>query len=189
MRSKKSRNPLVIGIVGWAGSGKDTVAAYIKHKYNAEEFRFSYLMVKTLEVFGIEVSRENLAWLTNVLKKKFGGNILTKAMKRTIEEMAKKPIVVINGLRLPPDYPFFRSFKRNVLVFLDPPARVRWQRVCKRKEKADDCVTFKEFLRLTSGENERHIGEIGRKADFTIVNKGSKAKLHKEIDKIMEQIL
>ena len=187
--SPKNKIPVVIGLIGTAGSGKDTVASYIKHQYQAEEFRFSYLLVKALEIFGIEVSRENLAWLMNILKRKYGQDVLTRAMKKTIDELAQRNVVVINGLRLPPDIVFLRAFKKNVLVFIDVPAKLRWKRVCARKEKTDDQVTFKEFLRQNSGENENHIGILAKKADLVISNDGSKTQLHRQIDQLMEQIL
>lgn len=186
---KKPKQPLIIGLVGTAGSGKDTAASYIKHQYGAEEFRFSYLLVKALEIFGIEVSRENLSWLMNILKRKYGKDVLTKAMKRTIKELAKRPIIVLSGMRLPPDYDFLRSFKRNHLIFIDAPEKVRWQRVRVRGEKTDDDVSFKEFKILTTGENERYIKTIGKKANFTISNGGNLKQLHDEIDRAMNRIL
>ncbi|MFH1182995.1 MAG: AAA family ATPase [Candidatus Moraniibacteriota bacterium] len=189
MPKKKNKQPLFIGLVGTAGSGKDTAASYIKHKYGAEEFRFSYLLVKALEIFGIEVSRENLAWLMNILKRKYGKDVLTKAMTKTIRELAKKPIIVLSGMRLPSDYTFLRSFGRNYLVFLDAPEKIRWQRVRVRGEKTDDNVTFKEFKKLTTGENERYIRSIGKKADFVVSNGSNLRQLHREIDKTMDKIL
>jgi dephospho-CoA kinase len=189
MRKKKSKTPLVIGLVGTAGSGKDTAASYIKHKYGAEEFRFSYLLVKALEIFGIEVSRDNLAWLMNILKRKYGKDVLTKAMKKTIRELAKKPIIVLSGMRLLSDYNFLRSFKINYLIYLDAPERIRWQRVRVRGEKTDDDVTFNEFKKLMAGENEKYVQSIGKKADFSISNGGDLKQLHKEIDKAMRQII
>lgn len=189
MRKKKISAPLVIGLVGTAGSGKDTAASYIKKKYAAKEFRFSYLLVEVLKIFGIEVSRENLAWLMNVLKRKYGKDILTKAMEKTIREKAEDQIMVVNGLRLPPDYLFLRKFERNVLIFLDAPVKIRWQRVCKRKEKSDDNVSFAEFKKLVSQENEKHIAELGKKADLVIINDGGLAKFQRNIDKIMSEIL
>lgn len=191
-KSKGSKNkniPIVIGLVGTAGSGKDTAASYIKHKYKAEEFRFSYLLVKALEIFNIEVSRENLAWLMNVMKRKYGNDFLTKAMKNTIENLSKNKLIVVNGMRLPSDYDFLRSFKRNKLIFLDAPEKIRWQRVCVRKEKSDDNVTFKEFKKLISGENEKHITKIGEKADFTVINDQGIAKFHQDIDDIIKKIM
>jgi len=189
MQSKKFNTPVVIGLIGTPGSGKDTVASYVKHHYRAEEFRFSYLLVKTLEIFGIEVSRENMAWLTNILKRKYGQDVLTRAMKKTIDELSHAKVVVINGLRLPPDIIFLRSFSNSILVFIDAPARLRWKRVRGRHEKTDDQATFKEFLKQTSGENEHHILSLSKNADFTLDNDGSKIKLHHQIDQLMEKIL
>lgn len=189
MQRKKKMQPLFIGLVGTAGSGKDTAASYIKHKYDAEEFRFSYLLVKALEIFGIEVSRENLAWLMNILKRKYGKDVLTKAMKKTIREQSKRPIVVLSGMRLPPDYDFLRSFKRNRLIFLDAPEKIRWQRVRVRGEKTDDDVSFNEFKRLMAGENEKYVRSIGKKADYKIINGGNLRKLHQEIDRVMGRIM
>jgi len=188
MARKNKKNPLVVGLVGTAGSGKDTAASYIKRKYKAEEFRFSYLLVKALEIFNIEVSRDNLAWLMNILKKKYGKDVLTKAMKKTIRETSRRPVIVMNGLRLPPDYELLRSFRRNILVFLDAPPEVRWQRVCKRKEKSDDNVSFEEFKKLISGENERYIAKIGKKADYIIINDAGIHKFRRQIDKVMQTI-
>lgn len=189
MSKRKTGAPLVIGLIGTPGSGKDTVASYIKHHYQAEEFRFSYLLVKALEIFGIDVSRENLAWLMNILKRKYGQDILTRAMKKTIDELAHSKVVVINGLRLPPDIVFLRSFRHSRLIFIDAPARLRWKRVRARHEKTDDQVTFKDFLKLTSGENEHHITNLAKKADFIIKNDESKARLHHQIDQLMGKIL
>lgn len=186
---KKTKPPLVIGLIGTAGSGKDTAASYIKHKYKAEEFRYSYLLVKALQIFGIEVSRDNLAWLMNILKRKYGKDILTKAMKKTIRELARKKVIVISGLRLPSDYTFLRSFKRNYLVFLDAPEKIRWQRVRVRGEKSDDNVAFAAFKKLMTGENERYITELGKRADFVLTNSGNLREFHREIDKIMEGLL
>lgn len=189
MGRRKSHPPLVVGLAGTAGSGKDTAASYIKHHYQAEEFRYSYLLVKALEIFGIEISRDNLAWLMNILKRKYGQDVLTKAMGKTVRELAQKKIIVISGMRLPSDYKFLRSFKRNFLVFLDAPEKIRWRRVRTRREKSDDDVTFAQFKKLMAGENERYIAGLGKKADFVIINGGNLPEFHQELDKVMKKIL
>jgi len=72
---------------------------------------------------------------------------------------------------------------------LDAPERIRWQRVRVRGEKTDDNVTFREFKKLMAGENERYVRVIGKKAEFSIINGGNLRQLHREIDKVMKQIL
>lgn len=187
--SQKNKKILVVGLIGAGGSGKDTVASYLKKKYQAEEFRFSFILVKALKLLCLRVSRKNLVWLMNTLKEKFGEDILTKAMQKAIEEMSKSQIVVINGLRLPPDYNWVRSFKNNSIIFLKAPARIRWQRVCERKEKEDDNVSFEEFQKLNKLSTEKHIQSLGKKADFTVINDGDLNDLYSKTDKIIEQLL
>ncbi|MBM3256462.1 MAG: hypothetical protein FJZ04_03290 [Candidatus Moranbacteria bacterium] len=185
---KDVKPPLIIGLVGEAGSGKDTVASYIKKKYQAEEFRFSYMLVNALKILDIPISRANLAWFMNILKRKFGSDVLTKAMKKTMRELARKPIIVINGIRLPSDYDFIRKQRRNKIIYVTAPARLRWQRVLKRGEKKDDEVSFREFLKLNAGENERYIRCFGRKADYKIENLGGLPELKDKIDETIKKI-
>jgi len=187
--SGKNKKILIIGLIGAGGSGKDTVASYLKKKYKAEEFRFSFILVEALKLLCIEVSRKNLVWLMNTLKEKFGGDVLTKAMRRAIEDLSKSQVVVINGLRLPPDYDWVRSFEKNTIIFLKAPARVRWQRVCKREEKEDDNVPFEEFQKLNKLSTEKHIQSMGKKADFTIINDGNLEDLYSKTDEIIKKLL
>jgi len=189
MSNKSKIPPIVIGLVGAGGSGKDTVASYLKRKYGAEEFRFSYLLDKALKIFHIEPSRENFIWLMLTLKEKFGEDVLTKAMAKTIIELSKSSMVIINGLRLPPDYDWIRSFKKNSLVYLVAPLETRWKRVRKRKEKTDDGVSLAKFKELNETLTEKHIEDLGKKADYLIVNEGELKDLYQSIDKVVEKIL
>jgi len=185
---KNTKAPLIIGLVGEAGSGKDTAASYIKRRYRAEEFRFSYMLVNALKTLGIPISRANLAWLMNLLKRKFGADTLTKAMEKTMCELAKKPVIVINGIRLPSDLEFIRRQEKNTIIYITAPAKLRWRRVYNRGEKQDDKVSYKKFLRLNAGENERHIRSFGRQADHTIENVGNLGELQDKIDEIIKEI-
>ncbi len=180
---------LVVGLIGAGGSGKDTVASHLKKKYKAEEFRFSFILVKALKLLCIKVSRKNLVWLMNTLKEKFGEDILTKAMQKAIEELSTSNMVVINGLRLPPDYIWVRGFENNAIIYLKAPAKMRWQRVCKRLEKEDDNVPFKEFQKLNSLSTEKHIKTLGKKADYIIVNDGNLEDLYNKTDEIISKLL
>ena len=178
----------MIGLSGNPGSGKDTAASYIKKKYGAEEFRFSYMLFNVLKILGIPVSRENLDWLVNTFKRKFGNDSLTRAIKKTIEERSRKKIVVINGIRLPSDYELVRSFKKNVLIYLKVNERVRWQRVRQRNEKADDNVSFAKFKKMHLAENEKYVCEIGKKADYVVDNNGTFVDFRRKIDEVMKKI-
>jgi len=182
------KKPLVIGIVGTAGSGKSTAAKYITEKYDAQEFSFSSLLVEALKNFRSEITRKDLIWLMVTMKEKFGDDILTRVMKNKIKE-AKSPVVVVSGLRLPSDYDFIRGFKKNKLIFITAPLELRWERVSKRGEKSDDNIPLEEFKKFSQEKTEVHIEEIGKKADFTISNDKDLEEFKKDINKVVDKIL
>jgi len=184
----KKKSPLVVGLVGTAGSGKSTAAVYMKKKYKAEEYSFSSILIESLSNLTNIITRKDLIWYMMTMKKKFGENILTKAMERKIKKEAKSKIVVVSGMRLPTDYDFIRSFPRNKIIFITAPIKTRWKRVKTRGEKSDDNVTFKEFKKLSTGKTELFIEKIGKKADYTIENDGGIDKLRKSVDKIVKEI-
>lgn len=100
MESKK----IIIGLVGEAGSGKDTAADYIKEKFGVPSFRFSDPLREALEIFldHDKVSREDIIWISNNIRKKYGNNIISDALRKKIDA-AKAKMVLVNGMRIKED--------------------------------------------------------------------------------------
>lgn len=166
----------IIGIIGENGSGKDTFCNFFqKYLPEAEFLKFSDSLVDVLKIFFKEVSREDMQWLANNLRKRFGGDILTKAIERKIEN-SEKSVFVLNGLRVMDDYLFLQK-KRGKLVYVAADERKRWERLQKRNEKKDDNVNFEEFLEREKDSTEKEIPEIGENAEFFIDNNGDLDKL------------
>jgi len=189
MEKKKGKKPLVIGLVGTLGSGKDTAASYIKKAYGARELRFSFILVNILRLLGIKISRTNLEWLANSLRSKFGEDVLTRAMKKAMKEISEAPVIVINGIRMVPDFNWVKKLPNSKIVCVTAPAKLRWQRVRKRKEKTDDNVSFAEFKKLNNISTEVHIKDFSKSADYVIENVGSLDELHRKIDQMMKKIM
>ncbi len=161
----------IIGIIGENGSGKDTFCGFFqKHLPEAEFLKFSDPLVAVLKIFFKEVSREDMQWLANNLRERFGGDILTKAIERKIEN-SEKSVFVLNGLRVMDDYLFLQK-KGGKLVYVTADERTRWERLQKRNEKKDDNVSFEEFLEREKDSTEKEIPEIGENAEFFIDNNG-----------------
>ena len=177
---------IIIGLVGESGSGKDTVAKYLSEKYGAKLMRFADPIKETLKIYFEQSSREDQQWMYMALKERFGSDVLGRAIRKRVENA--DGIIVINGLRMPDDYDFMRSFENNHILYVTADQKLRWERTAGRGEKADDDVTFEKFQEMERVETEVHIPEIGAKADFKITNEKDLEFLLKSVDEIVAKI-
>ncbi len=180
-------NRVVIGLVGETGSGKDTVARYLKTRYGAHLLRFADPIKETLSLYFERFSKDDQQWLAMLLKERFGKDILGKALRPHID--AAEGLVSINGLRFPEDFDFVKTFSPSFVLYVTAPQKLRWERAHKRGEKSDDQEDFDYFQKLELAPTEVHIPEIGAQADFTIVNDQGLTELLAATDAVMEKIL
>ncbi len=178
---------IVIGLLGESGSGKDTVADYLKEKYGAKLMRFADPLKEVLHIFFDKISREDQQWLALELRARFGNDIFPKALIKKIE--AESGIVVVNGIRFWEDYKFIENFNPGYTIYVTADQHMRWERSSKRGEKSDDDANFQRFQELEQAETEVHIPEIGTKADFVIRNEKDLEFLLKSTDEVMAKIM
>ena len=177
----------IIGLVGETGSGKDTVAKYLRDKYGAVLMRFADPIKDTLSIYFDKLSKEDQQWLFLVFKERFGEDILCRAMEKRIEK-EHSPLVVINGLRMPGDYGFVKNYPGAEVLYITADQKMRWERVTSRGEKTDDDMPFEKFQEMDKQLTEIHIPEIGAKADHTIVNDKDLESLLSGVDEYMKKL-
>ena len=85
---------IIIGLLGETGSGKDTVAKYLKEKYGAKLMRFADPIKDTLSIYFDKLSKEDQAWLYLVFKNRFGDDILSKAMAKRVDDVSGQFVVI-----------------------------------------------------------------------------------------------
>ena len=177
----------MVGLLGESGSGKDTVANYLKEKHGAQLMRFADPIKETLNIYFEKSSREDQQWLYLQFKERFGSDVLGKALRKKVE--ASEGLIVINGLRMPDDYDFVKSFSGSQILYITADQKLRWERTVNRHEKSDDNISFEKFQEQEKVETEIHIPEIGVKADFTIRNEKDLDYLLQSVDEAMEKIM
>ncbi|MDD3607488.1 MAG: AAA family ATPase [Candidatus Moranbacteria bacterium] len=181
------KNRIVIGLIGENGSGKDTVANYLQERYEALTMRFADPLKETLSIYFERFSREDQQWLALEFRKRFGNDILSRALRKKIDD--NEGLIVVNGLRFWEDYHFIKSFTNSYNIYITADQKIRWERSTKRGEKTDDAADFARFQELEKVETEVNIPDIGAKADYRIINEKDLNYLLSETDKVIEEIL
>lgn len=180
----KKRGKIILGLVGEAGSGKDTVADYLERKYGACLYRFADPLREALELYFDKISREDLQWLAMQFKKRFGKNILSRGLRRKIEENGNG-LTVINGIRFFEDADFVKSLPGGYVLYITLDSRSRWERIYNRGEKIDDAISYEKFLEMEKAETEVNVPKIGECADYRVENTGTKEELFAKVDEII----
>jgi dephospho-CoA kinase len=175
---------LIIGLVGEALSGKDTIAAYLAEKYGAVNMRYSNILDDILTILDQPLSRENESELALSLRVLFGNGVLAPALKKRAMNSGA-PIVVLNGIRMQDEIADVKSYGATV-VYVTAPEEIRYQRFLQRREKADDGrQTLAEFRIKQLKATETSVPSVGTQADYHINNIGSLETLHQAVDEII----
>jgi dephospho-CoA kinase len=181
---------MIIGLTGKNAAGKGEVAAYLNAKGFAY-FSLSDELREEAKRAGIEQSRENLIELGNSLREKFGAGYLAKKINAKIKSSGAKNSV-IDSIRNLEEIAELRKNRNFVLVAVDAPIELRFQRAMQRK-RAGEANSLEEFRMLEERENFKNktgqqLNECVKSADEMIVNDGSLEQLHKKVDELLEQI-
>jgi len=179
---------IVIGLVGEMGAGKDTIIEHIKENFkDVVSLKFSTPLNETLKIFFDEIKREDQQWLVNGLRERFGQDILARAIAKKIRSI-DGGIILLNGIRVWDDYDVIKEIEGAHIIYVTANDKIRWERMSKRGEKADDKCTWEEFLKKHKNATEISIAKIGEKADFKIENNGTLKELYEKTDKLIEKL-
>lgn len=174
---------MFIGITGKLGSGKDTVAEKLVAQ-GFEHISLSDILREDLKRQGKPISRENLIKLGATMRQDLGGAILAQ---RAFSK-AKTNKCTFTSIGRTEEVAFFKS-KGVKIVFVDAPAKTRFQRI-KARMRENDPVNFKEFMRVEKIENEgknleRNLNAIKKRADIILLNNSTLNSLNKKIDMLI----
>ncbi|MBI4449627.1 hypothetical protein HY634_01070, partial [Candidatus Uhrbacteria bacterium] len=135
--------------------------------------RFSDILRETLTLWHLANTRANLQNLSKMMDAEFGNGTLAHAMGHRIANIAAD-VVVLDGVRWEADRLLIRSFSNNLLIYITASTRIRYERLCARKENAKEHETsYEQFLEEERATSELAIPAIGADADIRIDNEGT----------------
>jgi len=178
---------MIIGLTGPNASGKGEAALYIKSKgflYHS----LSDILREEAKKRKIEPLRENLIKLGNELRGKFGPSYLAVRIKK---ELLKKEAHIVDSIRNPEEIAELRKLDSFVLIGVDAPVKLRYERGLRRK-RPGDAETLEEFIKKEEKENkEEKNNQQLRKcldmADMIIVNDSTLEEFHRKIYEAIEK--
>jgi len=181
---------LVIGLTGPNAAGKGEVCKYLsKKKFTV--FSLSDILREIAGKKNIVPTRENLVFLGNKLRARYGGGFLAKQLFKKIKNYKK---VVVDSIRTVDEIKEFKKkFKNNFfLIHITAPKKLRFKFLKKRGREGDP-KTYKEFLEIEKREcsnkkTQQQIHLCKKYADFFINNNSSLSCLHKKVDLVLAKI-
>ena len=181
---------MIIGLTGKNAAGKGEAAAHLKKK-GFEYHSLSDVLREEATKRGIEHTRDNLISLGNKLRTEFGANYLAKKINRKMQSSHAEDFVV-DSIRSPYEIEELRKNRDFVLVAIDAPAELRFERLLKRG-RLGDAATLEEFKMQEEKENlnnpsGQQLDKCISMADQKVVNDGQLEHLHQKIDKLIKNV-
>jgi len=179
---------MIVGITGTFASGKDAAAEYLEQK-GYEHISSADMLRQELKKKGLPENRDNLRITANELVKKYGGEYLAeKAYKSALN----RDKLIISAVRRQGEIDFLKSKDRFVLIFIDAPVEVRYQRMKNRSREGKELVTLEDLKQKEkkefSGDNSQRLDYCKRHADYLLDNSSNLRDLQIKIDKILLEI-
>lgn len=180
--------PLLLGLVGMAGSGKTEVKSYIENNFSIPFTRFGDFTEEKLKKEKKEINPENEKTAREELRKKLGMDAYAKLAKNRITELLSLNTVVgIDGLYSWEEYKFLKKeFSFLIVIHVFTEASLRHKRLSDRlvRPLSKNQACSRDIAEI---ENLNKAGPIAI-ADYILDNSFNKKSLFSKIDLLIERL-
>lgn len=185
--------PLIIGVAGTNGSGKDTVMRLLSDKYNLLFVSATDLLTSELERDHLPTDRLHKAERAAAWRRESGlGVIVKKAYEAYQSQTDKYDGLVVGSLRHPAEVEEIHNLGGQVL-WIDADPKLRYERVqANDRGRVEDRVSFEQFM--ADEEREMHpvgdaatlnMAEVKKQSDLIFLNETSVADLATELERVL----
>lgn len=136
---------MIIGLSGTFASGKDTLAHHLVQKHNFLHVSTGDMVRAVAEAKYGNIERPTLVKTANELRETRGPGVLAElAIERYNELKDQYAGVVISGVRSLGEANIIQA-KAGIIVFVDSPIEIRYQRIKNRHRSNEQLLTFEQF--------------------------------------------
>lgn len=179
---------MIIGITGKNGSGKGTVADFLK-KRGFIYYSLSDVLREELKNQGKEVTRENLIKIGNKLREESGANVLAD---KICKKLHSDKNYIVDSIRNPFEVERLKKEKNFFLIKVTAPQKIRFLR-CKERAREGAEITLKDFIEIEKRElksndkNAQQILKTEELADYEIDNSKTIESLEEQCISILKK--
>ena len=179
---------IILAVVGLPGAGKTETVEYLIEKTSWPKVYFGQVVFDEIKKRGLEVNEKNEKRVREELRKMYGMASMAIVNMEKMKDLFKDSSIIIESLYSWEEYlevikEFGNDFK-VLAIFASPEVRTKRLSTRPIRPFNREEVISRDYSQI---ENLHQGGPIAR-ADFTIVNNGSINELHKEIDKVLEEL-
>ncbi|HDD70743.1 MAG TPA: hypothetical protein ENF94_01130 [Candidatus Woesearchaeota archaeon] len=181
---------MIIGLTGSYCSGKDTIANMLIER-DFLHISLSDLLRNEMKKKNIKITRASLIRFANDLRKKFGPGVLARV---AFNSMMPNTNYVISSIRNLFELEVLKSGKNFIHVHIEAPAKIRFERLLKRKDRPEDdkLKTFKDFVEYEKKEQgddplKQQLHIVSQNPDVIIRNDKSLDVLKKKVNKFLKK--
>ena len=147
-------------------------------------FSLSNVIREELKNRGQKITRNSLIRMGNRMREQSTPDILARRVLEKVKDKA-----VIDSIRNPREVVYLKKQKGFVLISVDAPVELRYERAKKRgrEESASTLQEFKakEAEEMSQQERGQQLQTCMNMADFTVWNDGSLHDLHKKLEELL----
>ncbi|MBN1866156.1 AAA family ATPase [Candidatus Sumerlaeota bacterium] len=181
---------MIVGVTGFFCAGKDTVAEILMRRGLAH-VSLSDMIRDEIRRRGEEITIPRLTEVGNALRTDHGPGVLAE---RALAVLPSEGDAVVTSIRHGGEVEALRRGRPDFrMLFVDAPARVRYERSLSRRRSGDP-ATFEEFrdaerAQMESGDpNSQQLLRCRDMADLVVQNEGSTEDLEAAINRALKNL-
>jgi dephospho-CoA kinase len=181
---------MIFGFCGTLGSGKGTAIELLQREFKAASESLSDEIRQECKRRGLGLERPNLIEVGNEMRKKHGDGYWARKVAEKIKAQKEwqKKTFTVDSIRLPAEVEALSEEfgKGFILVSIDAPVELRYERIKARNRAGERALTLEQFKASEQREQSSISGEPNLAAtmalaDYEIVNDESRAELERKV--------
>lgn len=181
---------MIFGFCGTLGSGKGTAIELLQKEFGAAGFSLSDEIRQECKARGLGLERTNLIVVGNEMRRAHGDGYWAEKVAQKVKAMPdwQKKAVTVDSIRLPAEVETLvdEFADKFVLISVDAPVEVRYERIRKRARAGEQLLSLEQFKASEQKEQSKAKGEPNLAAtialaDYEIDNDESRTELERGI--------